>query len=74
VNSAINSISPTEQRRRLAPLARPAWRLSRILQIQFHDVRNNDLEQFRTMNTQTVVTPAEYRSGDVIYPYEKAKR
>jgi len=25
------------------------------------------------MNTQTVVTPAEYKSGNVIYPYEKAK-
>ena len=49
------------------------WAEGRILQIQFHDVKSNDLEQFRTMNTQTVVTPAEYKSGNVIYPYEKAK-
>jgi branched-chain amino acid transport system substrate-binding protein len=49
------------------------WAQSRVLQIQFHDVRDNDLEQFRIMNTQTVVTPAEYRSGQLIYPYEKAK-
>ena len=45
----------------------------RMLQIQFHDVKGNDIEQFRTMGTQTVLTPAEYSSGTVIYPYEKAK-
>ncbi|HKD24413.1 MAG TPA: branched-chain amino acid ABC transporter substrate-binding protein, partial [Xanthobacteraceae bacterium] len=49
------------------------WAEGRILQIQFHDVKGNDLEQFRTMNTQTVVTPVEYKSGSMIYPYEKAK-
>ena len=49
------------------------WAQSRVLQIQFHDVKANDVEQFRTMNTQTVVTPADYKSGNVIYPYEKAK-
>jgi branched-chain amino acid transport system substrate-binding protein len=49
------------------------WAQSRVVQIQFHDVKSNDLEQFRTMNTQTVLTPADYKSGNVIYPYEKAK-
>jgi branched-chain amino acid transport system substrate-binding protein len=49
------------------------WAQSRVLQIQFHDVKGNDVEQFRAMNTQTVVEPDEYKSGDVIYPYEKAK-
>jgi len=49
------------------------WAQSRVLQIQFHDVKANDVEQFRTMNTQTVLTPADYKSGNVIYPYEKAK-
>jgi branched-chain amino acid transport system substrate-binding protein len=49
------------------------WAQSRILQVQFHDVKANDVEQFRTMGTQTVLTPAEYKSGAVIYPYEKAK-
>jgi branched-chain amino acid transport system substrate-binding protein len=49
------------------------WAQARILQIQFHGVKANDVEQFRAMNTQAVVTPAEYKSGNVIYPYEKAK-
>jgi branched-chain amino acid transport system substrate-binding protein len=49
------------------------WAQPRVLQIQFHDVKSNDVEQFRAMNTQTVVTPDEYKSGAVVYPYEKAK-
>jgi len=49
------------------------WAEPRVLQIQFHDVKSNDIEQFRAMTTQTVVTPAEYKSGNAIYPYEKAK-
>ena len=49
------------------------WAQSQVLQIQFHDVKSNDVEQFRAMNTQTVLTPGDYKSGNVIYPYEKAK-
>jgi branched-chain amino acid transport system substrate-binding protein len=49
------------------------WAKSRMLQIQFHGIKGNDLEQFRTMGTQTVVTPAEFKSGNAIYPYEKAR-
>jgi len=49
------------------------WAESRVLQVQFHDVKSNDVEQFRAMGTQTVLTPVEYNSGTVIYPYQKAK-
>jgi branched-chain amino acid transport system substrate-binding protein len=49
------------------------WAESRVLQIQFHDIKANDIEQFRGMGTQTVLTPADYNSGKVIFPYEKAK-
>jgi branched-chain amino acid transport system substrate-binding protein len=49
------------------------WAQARMLQVQFHDVKSNDAEQFRAMNTQTVLTPEQYKSGNVIYPYEKAK-
>jgi hypothetical protein len=30
--------------------------------------------QFKDMSTQVVMAPAEYESGKVIYPYEKAKQ
>jgi len=49
------------------------WAQSRMLQVQYHDVKGDDLEQFRGMGTQTVLTPAQFKTGDVIYPYDKAK-
>jgi branched-chain amino acid transport system substrate-binding protein len=48
------------------------WAQSRILQVQFRNVKTNDLAQFKDISTQVVVAPAEYESGKLIYPYEKA--
>jgi branched-chain amino acid transport system substrate-binding protein len=49
------------------------WAKGRMLQVQYHDIKSGDLEQFRGMDTQTVLTPSQYKTGNVIYPYEKAK-
>jgi branched-chain amino acid transport system substrate-binding protein len=49
------------------------WAQSRVLQVQFQNVKGNDVGQFKDISTQVVVSPAEYASGKVIYPYEKAK-
>jgi branched-chain amino acid transport system substrate-binding protein len=50
------------------------WTKSGMMQVQYHDVKDgNDIEQWRGMAVQTVLTPAELKTGDVIYPYEKAK-
>jgi branched-chain amino acid transport system substrate-binding protein len=46
---------------------------SRLLQVQFQNIKSNDLTQFKDISTQVVVWPAEYESGNLIYPYEKAK-
>jgi branched-chain amino acid transport system substrate-binding protein len=46
---------------------------SRILQVQIQNVKSNDLAQFKDISTLVVVAPAEYESGKLIYPYEKAK-
>jgi branched-chain amino acid transport system substrate-binding protein len=53
--------------------AKGEWAQSRVLQIQFQNVKGNDVGQFKNVSTQVVVSPAEYESGKVIYPYEKAK-
>jgi branched-chain amino acid transport system substrate-binding protein len=53
--------------------AKGEWAESRVLQVQFHDIRGNDVEQFRKMGTQTVLTPSELKSGEVTYPYEKSR-
>jgi branched-chain amino acid transport system substrate-binding protein len=49
------------------------WAEGRMLQVQYHGIKSTDLDQFRGMDTQTVLTPSQYKTGDVIYPFEKAK-
>jgi branched-chain amino acid transport system substrate-binding protein len=49
------------------------WAEGRMLQVQYHGIKSTDLEQFRGMDTQTVLTPSQYKTGTAIYPFEKAK-
>jgi len=50
------------------------WTKSGMLQVQYHGITDAaNLETWRGMSYQTVVTPAEQKTGDLIYPYEKAK-
>ena len=46
---------------------------ARVLQVQFQNIKSNDLAQFKDISNQVVVAPAEYESGNLIYPYGKAK-
>jgi branched-chain amino acid transport system substrate-binding protein len=48
------------------------WAQARVLQVQFRNVKTNDLAHFKDISIQVVVAPAEYESGKLIYPYEKA--
>jgi branched-chain amino acid transport system substrate-binding protein len=49
------------------------WVSGRQLQVQYHGITDAaNLETWRGMSYQTVLTPAEEKTGDVIYPYEKA--
>jgi branched-chain amino acid transport system substrate-binding protein len=53
--------------------AKGEWAKTRVVQTQFHNISGNDIGQFRDVTrTQTIIAPAEYRTGDVIYPYAKA--
>ena len=51
------------------------WTKSGMLQVQYHDIKAatglDDLERHGA--TQTVLTPPSLKTGNVIYPYEKAK-
>jgi branched-chain amino acid transport system substrate-binding protein len=50
------------------------WTKSGFLEVQYHDIAEGaGLETWRGMSYQTVLTPEEHRTGNVIYPYEKAK-
>jgi branched-chain amino acid transport system substrate-binding protein len=47
------------------------WAEPRVLELQFQHIRGNDLGQFKDISTQVVLVPAQYKSGDVIYPRAK---
>ena len=49
------------------------WAKGRMLQVQYHGIKSSELDQFKGMDTQTVLTPGDLKTGDVIYPFEKAK-
>ena len=49
------------------------WAQSRVLQVQFRNVKSNDPMQFKGVETQVVVSPPEYASGELVYPFEKAR-
>ena len=49
------------------------WTKSGMLQVQYHGITDAaNLETWRGMSYQTVLTPADEKTGNVIYPYEKA--
>ena len=49
------------------------WTKSGMLQVQYHGITDAaDLETWRGMSYQTVLTPADEKTGNVIYPYAKA--
>jgi branched-chain amino acid transport system substrate-binding protein len=50
------------------------WTKSAFMQVQYYGIKEGaGLETWRGMDYQTVLTPAEFKTGNVIYPYEKAK-
>jgi branched-chain amino acid transport system substrate-binding protein len=50
------------------------WARSRALMIQFQNIEGNDLKQFAEPGHRVVVYPDDWKSGNVIYPYAKARR
>jgi branched-chain amino acid transport system substrate-binding protein len=49
------------------------WSESGRLFTQFRHVVPNDIDQFRNTDHEAIVWPAKYKTGDLIYPYGKAK-
>jgi len=49
------------------------WANPRMLAAQFQHVKGNDIEQFKGTDTLIVLSPAEYKSGDLIYPFQDAR-
>jgi branched-chain amino acid transport system substrate-binding protein len=50
------------------------WTKSGMLQVQYHGITDAaNLETWRGMSYQTVLTPENQKTGNVIYPYDKAQ-
>ena len=50
------------------------WTKGATLQVQYHGLTDAaNLETWRGMGYQTVLTPAEQKTGELVYPYAKAK-
>lgn len=47
------------------------WAKSRTLQVQFRDVKPNDMSQFEGPGKRIVLYPKDWKSGDIQYPYKK---
>ncbi|HVJ25320.1 MAG TPA: amino acid ABC transporter substrate-binding protein, partial [Burkholderiales bacterium] len=49
------------------------WANPRVVQAQFRGVADKDMEQFRSPSKQVVIYPDEYKTGEAITPFEKAR-
>jgi branched-chain amino acid transport system substrate-binding protein len=53
--------------------AKGEWAEERMLLIQFQNIKSNSVDAFRDLSTEVILYPPQYKSGNVIYPYDKAK-
>lgn len=49
------------------------WTKARPIWVQYHGIKGHGVEQFRGPNTVTILSPAEYKTGTMTYPYTKAR-
>jgi branched-chain amino acid transport system substrate-binding protein len=48
------------------------WAEERTLMTQFQNIKGQTIDDFRDLKTEVIIYPPQYKSGEVIYPYEKA--
>ncbi len=45
------------------------WSEPRVLEVQFRDIKSNDLAQFKNPDTEVILWPSALETGKVVYPY-----
>lgn len=50
------------------------WTQARPIWVQYHSIKGHGFEQFRHSGTVTILAPAKYKTGDLVYPYTKARQ
>jgi branched-chain amino acid transport system substrate-binding protein len=51
--------------------AKGEWSEERMLLIQFQNIKANSIDDFRDLSTEVILYPPQYKSGNLIYPYER---
>jgi branched-chain amino acid transport system substrate-binding protein len=50
------------------------WVEPRVLEVQFQNLKANDMEQFRNPDTEVILWPPALKTGNIEYPYQDVKR
>jgi branched-chain amino acid transport system substrate-binding protein len=48
------------------------WSKPRVLEVQWQNIKSNNLDEFKDAKTEVILEPEEYRTGSVISPYNGA--
>jgi len=49
------------------------WAEARVLEVQFQNVKANDVNQFKDPNTEVILWPTDLKTGNLQYPYSEVK-
>jgi branched-chain amino acid transport system substrate-binding protein len=49
------------------------WQTAQVMAVQFQGVTGNGVEQFTNPKTEVILWPKQYRTGNIIYPYDPKK-
>jgi branched-chain amino acid transport system substrate-binding protein len=50
------------------------WKESATVEAQFHDIKDKNIDQFRSAGKQVIVFPEKLKSGDLVTPFEAARK
>jgi branched-chain amino acid transport system substrate-binding protein len=50
------------------------WATPRVVMIQFRGIVDKDLEQFRQTGKQVILEPAQFKTGELVAPFERARQ
>ena len=49
------------------------WTEARVLEVQFRNMKSNDVDQFKDPKVEVILYPPALKNGDLVYPYPGAK-
>ena len=45
-----------------------------MLEVQWQDIKSNNLDEFKDTKTEAILEPPEYQTGTVVEPYASSKQ